>query len=161
MTYDATIDAEGPLSLRLEQHTVYGKNVIVVVDARPGGLSANAGVAVGSRLVGVNGVSVLNGRRTNDADYYDVLGVGPDADRAAIRRAYKRTSLKTHPDKAGGHKALFVEVTRAYAVLSDKQLRRDYDLCCSGADAPDFQKALALIKASKRPLTLHLVRPVA
>ena len=161
LTYDATIAAEGPLSLRLEQHTVYGKNVIVVVAARPGGLSANAGVAVGSRLVGVNGVSVLNGRRTNDADYYGVLGVGPDADRAAIRRAYKRTSLKTHPDKAGGHKALFVEVTRAYAVLSDKQLRRDYDLCCSGADAPDFQKALALIKASKRPLTLHLVRPVA
>ena len=76
-------------------------------------------------------------------------------------RGDKRTSLKTHPDKAGGHKALFVEVTRAYAVLSDKQLRRDYDLCCSGADAPDFQKALALIKASKRPLTLHLVRPVA
>ena len=78
-----------------------------------------------------------------------------------LRRAYKRTSLKTHPDKAGGHKALFVEVTRAYAVLSDKQLHRDYDLCCSGADAPDFEKALALIKASKRPLTLHLVRPVA
>ena len=46
LTYDATIAAEGPLSLRLEQHTVYGKNVIVVVAARPGGLSANAGVAV-------------------------------------------------------------------------------------------------------------------
>ena len=87
-----------------------------------------------------------------------VLGITRHADKAAIRKAYKRTSLRTHPDK-GGDKAVFVAVTRAYTTLSNVRTRRDYDACYGCADNVDFDKALTLIKASPRPLTLRLVAP--
>jgi molecular chaperone DnaJ len=32
-------------------------------------------------------------------DYYEVLGVGKDADAAAIKKAYRRLAIKYHPDK--------------------------------------------------------------
>ena len=113
-------------------------------------------VVVGSRLVGVNGDGVSNRPASSDNDPYRLLGVAKDADESAIRKAYKKTSLKTHPDR-GGRKSLFVAVNKAYAVLADEQTRRDYDTC---ADSVDFDKAMTLIKNSPRPLTLQLVRPV-
>jgi len=155
-TYDATIARPGPLGLRLEQHTVNGKHVIAVVHVKPGGQSDAAGIVVGSRLVGVNGDGVSNRPASSDNDPYRLLGVAKDADESAIRKAYKKTSLKTHPDR-GGRKSLFVAVNKAYAVLADEQTRRDYDTC---ADSVDFDKAMTLIKNSPRPLTLQLVRPV-
>ncbi|KAH8062122.1 hypothetical protein JL720_13327 [Aureococcus anophagefferens] len=144
------------LGLRLEQHTVNGKHVIAVVHVKPGGQSDAAGIVVGSRLVGVNGDGVSNRPASSDNDPYRLLGVAKDADESAIRRAYKKTSLKTHPDR-GGRKSLFVAVNKAYAVLADEQTRRDYDTC---ADSVDFDKAMTFIKNSPRPLTLQLVRPV-
>ena len=33
-------------------------------------------------------------------DPYAVLGLAPDADAAALRRAYRRLALRLHPDKA-------------------------------------------------------------
>ena len=141
---------------RLEQHTVNGKHVIAVVHVKPGGQSDAAGIVVGSRLVGVNGDGVSNRPASSDSDPYRLLGVAKDADESAIRKAYKKTSLKTHPDR-GGRKSLFVAVNKAYAVLADEQTRRDYDTC---ADSVDFDKAMTLIKNSPRPLTLQLVRPV-
>ena len=144
------------MGLRLEQHTVNGKHVIAVVHVKPGGQSDAAGIVVGSRLVGVNGDGVSNRPASSDNDPYRLLGVAKDADESAIRKAYKKTSLKTHPDR-GGRKSLFVAVNKAYAVLADEQTRRDYDTC---ADSVDFDKAMTLIKNSPRPLTLQLVRPV-
>ncbi|KAK7232908.1 DnaJ-like protein [Aureococcus anophagefferens] len=137
-------------------HTVNGKHVIAVVHVKPGGQSDAAGIVVGSRLVGVNGDGVSNRPASSDNDPYRLLGVAKDADESAIRKAYKKTSLKTHPDR-GGRKSLFVAVNKAYAVLADEQTRRDYDTC---ADSVDFDKAMTLIKNSPRPLTLQLVRPV-
>ena len=127
-----------------------------VVHVKPGGQSDAAGIVVGSRLVGVNGDGVSNRPASSDNDPYRLLGVAKDADESAIRKAYKKTSLKTHPDR-GGRKSLFVAVNKAYAVLADEQTRRDYDTC---ADSVDFDKAMTLIKNSPRPLTLQLVRPV-
>jgi len=37
-------------------------------------------------------------------DYYDTLGVSPDASPQEIRAAYKRESLKHHPDRNTGNK---------------------------------------------------------
>ncbi|MBS0289360.1 MAG: molecular chaperone DnaJ [Proteobacteria bacterium] len=63
-------------------------------------------------------------------DFYEILGVSPDASDAEIKKAYKRMAMKYHPDKTGGDKAAeekFKDVTHAYDVLSNPQKRRAYD----------------------------------
>ncbi|KAF8312504.1 DnaJ-domain-containing protein [Clavulina sp. PMI_390] len=61
------------------------------------------------------------------ADYYKVLGVGRSASDPEIKKAYKTLSKKYHPDKKNGDKDKFVEVARAYEVLSDSKKRAIYD----------------------------------
>lgn len=46
-----------------------------------------------------------------------VLGLARDADLTALKRAYRKRALETHPDQ-GGDEALFLEVQRAYERLS-------------------------------------------
>ena len=63
-------------------------------------------------------------------DYYDVLGVGRDADDAAIKRAFRRLAQQHHPDvdKNDGAEERFKELNEAYRVLSDRQRRSAYDM---------------------------------
>ena len=68
------------------------------------------------------------------ADLYRVLGISDNATPADIRRAYKKRSLETHPDRftPGSQEqqratANFQEVNNAYYILSDPSRRRDYD----------------------------------
>ena len=63
-------------------------------------------------------------------DYYSVLGVSKDADGNTIKKAYRKLALKYHPDKNKGDEAAsekFKELNEAYAVLSDKEKRSQYD----------------------------------
>jgi molecular chaperone DnaJ len=62
-------------------------------------------------------------------DYYEVLGVPRDADRSAIKDAFRRLALKTHPDrnKEPGAEEKFKEIAEAYAVLYDPKKRAAYD----------------------------------
>lgn len=62
-------------------------------------------------------------------DYYEVLGVGKNADKEEIKRAYRRLARKYHPDvnKEPGAEDLFKEVNRAYEVLSEPETRARYD----------------------------------
>ena len=63
-------------------------------------------------------------------DYYEVLGVGRDADDAAIKKAYRVLAKKYHPDMNPGDaeaEKRFKEASEAYAVLSDPDKRRQYD----------------------------------
>lgn len=63
-------------------------------------------------------------------DYYEVLGVGRDADDGAIKKAYRVLAKKYHPDMNPGDKEAekkFKEASEAYAVLSDPEKRRQYD----------------------------------
>jgi len=48
-----------------------------------------------------------------------VLGVAPDADEAAVRRAYRERAKETHPDTDGGDEDEFKRVNRAYERLTD------------------------------------------
>jgi len=59
-------------------------------------------------------------------DYYEVLEVSRDATEADIKKAFRKLSIKHHPDK-GGDKILFQQIQRAYEVLSNEELRMVYD----------------------------------
>lgn len=63
-------------------------------------------------------------------DYYEVLGVGKNADDAEIKKAYRSLAKKYHPDVNPGNaeaEAKFKEASEAYAILSDPDKRRQYD----------------------------------
>ena len=63
-------------------------------------------------------------------DYYEVLGVEKTASDEEIKKAYRKLAMKYHPDHNPGDKeaeAKFKEAGEAYAVLSDKEKRAQYD----------------------------------
>lgn len=63
-------------------------------------------------------------------DYYDVLGVSKSASNEEMKRAYRKLAMKYHPDRNPNKKEAeerFKEINEAYAVLSDKEKRKQYD----------------------------------
>jgi curved DNA-binding protein len=62
-------------------------------------------------------------------DYYDTLGVKPDASDGEIKAAYRRLARRYHPDvsKEAGAEDKFKAVNEAYEALRDKQKRAAYD----------------------------------
>jgi molecular chaperone DnaJ len=63
-------------------------------------------------------------------DYYEVLGVGRDADEKALKAAYRKLAMKYHPDRNEGctdAEAKFKEINEAYAILADAEKRAAYD----------------------------------
>lgn len=63
-------------------------------------------------------------------DYYQILGVPKDASDSDIKKAYKKLALLCHPDKnsAPGAADAFKAVGTSFAILSDVQKRKQYDL---------------------------------
>ena len=66
---------------------------------------------------------------TADLDYYAILGIPRSASVEDIRRAYREAALRLHPDKNPGEEAaeLFLQINKAYEVLSDAAQRSAYD----------------------------------
>ncbi|CAE8727035.1 unnamed protein product [Polarella glacialis] len=66
-------------------------------------------------------------------NYYAILGASAKSNAAAIKKAYRVTALRWHPDKNAGNEELaersFKLVNEAFEALSDPDRRRKYDHC--------------------------------
>lgn len=84
-------------------------------------------------------------------DLYETLGVARDADRGAVRRAFRDKARRAHPD-AGGSVEAFGALVRARDILSDPGRRERYDRIGEADDAPivDNLEANALDWAVKK-----------
>ena len=63
--------------------------------------------------------------------YYDILGIPKNASEDEIKKAFKKKAMEFHPDhNKNDPKAedKFKEVNEAYAVLKDKDKRKQYDM---------------------------------
>jgi curved DNA-binding protein CbpA len=94
----------------------------------------------------------------NERDYYEVLGIAPDASAEEIKRAYHRLAFQYHPDRnrksEEAHKKM-EEINEAYAILSDPIKRREYDLPRGyGRRVPKFKKG-SKVKISVNSLSQY------
>ncbi|KAF2486644.1 DnaJ domain protein [Neohortaea acidophila] len=75
-----------------------------------------------------------------DTTYYDALGVPPTATEIEIKKAYRKLAIQLHPDKnpddPTAHQK-FQTVGEAYQVLSDPELRKQYDKLGKEGAKPD------------------------
>ena len=63
-------------------------------------------------------------------DYYEILGVPPDADQKTIKQAYRKLARQHHPDVNPGNKEAeekFKNINEAYQALSNAEQRKKYD----------------------------------
>ncbi len=69
--------------------------------------------------------------------YYDLLGLSPDCSFDEIRAAYRKTARLVHPDVAKPESigTTMADVNEAWRILSDAELRRDYDASLAFAES--------------------------
>ena len=115
------------------------------------------------------------------ADYYELLGVAPDAIPSVIQAAFFQLAKKWHPDRLGPDLAdvrdlatkVFARMSEAHQVLADASRRKEYDALhkegAGGAEeqeqvqrvlraASAFQKAEVLMKRNNTPAALEEAR---
>ena len=78
--------------------------------------------------------------------YYEVLGVGKNADEKEIKKAYRRVAMKFHPDRNPDDPDAdekFKEATEAYEVLADGEKRAAVSSCRGVTPTPSTPTAFA------------------
>mmetsp|Transcript_32616 Transcript_32616/g.82248 ORF Transcript_32616/g.82248 Transcript_32616/m.82248 type:complete len:365 (+) Transcript_32616:155-1249(+) len=85
-----------------------------------------AATLLGTTAAGKRNKNAAVATQDEQPDPYTVLEVGREATEAEIKKAFRKLSIKNHPDK-GGDKAIFQKIQRAYEILSNEELRMVYD----------------------------------
>src|ERR1043166_6919788 len=81
-------------------------------------------------------------RKPDSKDYYEVLGVTPESDPAAIKKAYRTLVQKFHPDRVRDKEEVtnasqrMIEINEAFAVLADTKKRAQFDKEQAAEKAP-------------------------
>lgn len=86
---------------------------------------------------------------TVDGDYYNILGVPLNATFQAIKAAYRKRAMRYHPDRGGTHEEM-LRINEAWQVLSDPQLRKNYDYARSHRDNTEAQRTTSADAAAAR-----------
>ncbi|KAF8453150.1 DnaJ domain protein [Terfezia claveryi] len=75
-----------------------------------------------------------------ETEYYDALQVSPTATELEIKKAYRKLAIRLHPDKNPGDESAHVKfqaISEAYQVLSNEDLRKQYDKYGKERAVPD------------------------
>lgn len=85
-------------------------------------------------------VEIVKEIKRKQKDYYEMLGLEKSCTVEDVRKAYRKLSLKVHPDKnnAPGAEEAFKAVSKAFQCLSNEESRKRYDLV--GSDEPVAQR---------------------
>ena len=77
-----------------------------------------------------------------DKDFYAVLGVSKTVSEAELKKTYRKLARQYHPDSNQGDakaEAKFKEISEAHSVLSDPELRKEYDQIRAMGSGARFQ----------------------
>lgn len=75
-------------------------------------------------------------------NYYELLGVSTFSTENEIKQAYRKLSLKLHPDTNGNdpyYENMFKTINEAYSTLIDKEKRKEYDDRISSKSKPNSE----------------------
>ena len=82
-------------------------------------------LSLNSLIFFIEGVQAGSGE-----DFYKLLEIQPNSSKQEIKKAYRRLSMKYHPDKNPGDEEAadyYKKINRAYEVLSNDETREVYD----------------------------------
>lgn len=83
----------------------------------------------------------INSIINSDADIYGILLIPPDATTQEIRRSYRQKALVYHPDKQGGDEHKFNLLLKSYEILSNPELRTQYDNLIAAKHSREVNRA--------------------
>ncbi len=70
----------------------------------------------------------LQEKTPDELDCYEVMQLSPNADADTVQRVYRILAQRYHPDSIEtGNKEIFLKLCEAHRILSDPQLRAQYD----------------------------------